>query len=82
VVTGLSRAIAEVGAPANLIHTSFGRTLLVKLALFSVLLALAALNHFILVPTLGGGAVGLQAFRRTVRGEVVLGVAILAVTGV
>jgi copper transport protein len=82
VLTGLSRAVAEVGAPANLIHTSFGRTLLVKLALFGALLALAALNHFILVPTLGGGAVGLQSFRRTVRGEVVLGVAILAVTGV
>jgi copper transport protein len=81
VLTGLSRAVAEVGAPANLIHTSFGRTLLVKLALFCVLLALGALSHFILVPRQDGGEAGLQPLRRTVRGEVLLGVAILAVTG-
>ena len=90
-VTGLSRAVAEVGAPANLIHTSFGRTLLVKLALFCALAALGAVNHFFLAPALagggggggdGGGGSGLRPFRRTVRGEVVLGVAILAVTGV
>ena len=81
VLTGLARAVAEVGAPTNLIHTGFGRVLLVKLALFCALLALAALNHFVLAPALGAGASGLQAFRRTVGGEVVLGVAILAVTG-
>ncbi len=81
-VTGLSRAVAEVGAPTNLIHTSFGRTLLVKLALFCALAALGAVNHFVLAPRLAGGGADLRPFRRTVRGEVVLGVAILAVTGV
>jgi copper transport protein len=81
-LTGVARAIPEVGAPANLIHTSFGITLLVKLALVCVLVALGALNHFVLVPTLGCGEAALRPLRRTVRGEIVLGAAVLAVTGV
>ena len=50
-LTGVARAIPEVGAPANLIHTSFGITLLVKVGLVCVLVALGALNHFVFVPT-------------------------------
>ena len=49
-LTGVSRAVAEVGAPANLLHTSFGRLLLVKLALFVALVALGARNRFLQVP--------------------------------
>jgi len=81
-LTGLARAIPEVGAPANLIHTSFGVTLLVKLALVGALVVLGALNHFLLVPTLSCGEPALRPLRRTVRGEIVLGAAVLAVTGV
>ena len=80
-LTGLSRAAAEVGAPANLLHTSFGRLLLVKLALFVGLVVLGARNRFVEVPALAKDD-ALPPFRRTLRGEVVLGVAILAVTGV
>ena len=80
-LTGLSRAVAEVGAPANLLHTSFGRLLLVKLALFVVLVALGARNRFLQVPALAQDDAA-APFRRTLRNELVLGVAILAVTGV
>ena len=80
-LTGLSRAVAEVGAPANLLHTSFGTFLLVKLGLFCVLVALGALNHFVLVPAQTRDDAA-APFRRTLRSELVLGVGILAVTGV
>jgi putative copper export protein len=79
--TGIARAVAEVGAPANLLHTSFGALLLVKLGLFCALVALGARNHFRLVPALADDRVA-PAFSRSVRGEVLLGVGILAVTGV
>jgi copper transport protein len=80
-VTGLSRAVAEVGTPANLVHTSFGVVLLIKLGLFCVLVVLGARNHFVLVPAQARGGAA-APFRRTLRGELVLGVGILAVTGV
>ena len=81
-LTGLSRAVAEVGAPANLIHTSFGAALLVKLGLVLVLVALGALSHFVLVPTVDGGEAELRGLRRTIAAEIVLGAAVLAATGV
>jgi len=79
--TGLARAAAEVGAPANLMHTSFGELLIVKLALFCALVALGARNHFALVPALADEKTA-SPFRHSVRGELVLGVCIIAATGV
>jgi len=70
-VTGLSRAVAEVGTPANLVHTSFGVVLLIKLGLFCVLVVLGARNHFVLVPAQARGGAA-APFRRTLRGELVL----------
>ena len=49
-LTGVLRAIPEVGSLHGLFHTSFGLTLLVKTGLFLVLLGLGARNHFQLVP--------------------------------
>ena len=80
-LTGLLRAVAEVGVPVNLLHTSFGIVLLAKLGLFCTLVALGARNHFVLMPALARDDAA-RAFRRTLRGELVLGVSILAVTGV
>jgi len=79
--TGAARAAAEVGAPVNLLHTSFGELLLAKLVLFCVLVALGARNHFRLVPALPDDRTA-PLFRRSVRGELLLGVGILAVTGI
>jgi copper transport protein len=80
-LTGAGRAVSEVGSPSNLVHTSFGIALLVKLGFVGALVALGALNHFAVVPALSGDRPSLRALRRTVSGEIVLGAAVLAVTG-
>jgi copper transport protein len=97
VLTGLLRAVAEVGSIDSLLTTAYGVTLLVKIALVVVLIALGALNRFALVPALAGrrdrpdaapgappasesGAPGLRSLRWSVRSELVVAAAILAVT--
>jgi copper transport protein len=82
VVTGLARAAVEIGSPANLFDTSYGRTLLVKVALVAVLAGLGALNRFRLVPHLRSYDEAADAFRRNARSEVVIGAVILATTAV
>jgi copper transport protein len=54
--TGPVLAVVQVGDPAKLIDTAYGRVLLVKLALVAVLLAIAALNRRVLTPRLAAGA--------------------------
>lgn len=85
VVTGVARSVMEVGALSALLTTGYGITLLVKLGVFVPLLALAAANRFWVQPRLdeatGTDDAG-RRLRRTVGGEVVLGVVVLAVTAV
>ena len=38
-VTGATRGVLEIGTPANLVHTGYGITLLVKVGLVVVLVA-------------------------------------------
>jgi copper transport protein len=84
--TGLQRAISEVGGPTawgRLIHTSFGVTLLVKLALFVGLVALGARNRYVVVPRVARDpGSGVPALRRCVAAEVVIAIGIFGVTGV
>jgi len=68
-VTGLTRATEEVGSPQRLLATGFGRVLLVKAGLVAVLLALAAVNRYRVVPALAAGVGALATLRRTVRSE-------------
>jgi copper transport protein len=49
-VTGVLRAVPEVGSFGALVSTAFGVTLLVKTGLFAVLMALAWRNRYRLVP--------------------------------
>ena len=49
-VTGVLRAVPEVGSLGALVSTAFGITLLVKTGLFAVLMALAWRNRYRLVP--------------------------------
>jgi len=79
-LTGATRAVPEVGAPGDLLHTSFGVALLVKVGLVCALVALGAFNHFATVPAFRRGDDAVRPLRRTVGGEILLGVAILAVT--
>jgi len=78
-VTGAARGLVEVGSLGNLLTTAYGITLLVKIALVAVLVALGALNHFKAVPALGRGA-GVRSFTLNSRGELVVAAAVLATT--
>jgi copper transport protein len=81
VLTGVLRSISEVGSLGNLIHTTFGVTLLIKLGLFALLALLGAVNHFRLVPRLSRNDGALRPFAWTSRGEVMLAAGILVVAG-
>ena len=54
--TGLARASSRCGSLSALVDTSYGITLLVKVAWSSGLVALGALNHFFWVPALQDGS--------------------------
>jgi copper transport protein len=85
---GIVQSLLELGAVNDLWDTPFGRAIAIKSALVVVLLALGALNRRRRLPRLrraaeegaspGGAGVLL---RRTLRAEVALGIAALAVTG-
>jgi len=85
-VTGVLRAIPEVGSVHGLFHTSFGITLLIKSALVGVLLLFGALNKFRLVPAMQkGGDEEDRAdgeLRRSVGTEIVVAALVLGVTAV
>jgi copper transport protein len=80
VVAGATLAWVQLGGAASqLWGTAYGVRLLVKLALVAALLAIAAGNRFLLTPALAaGGAPG--RLRLTLGADVVLAVAVLAVT--
>ncbi len=85
---GIAQSLLELGAVNDLWEEPFGRAIAIKAALVIVLLGLGALNRRRTLPRLaaaardgrspGGAGVLL---RRTLRAEVALGVAALAVTG-
>jgi len=88
VVTGLVQSYVEVRSLDNALHTAFGRTALIKLAIVAgPLLALGAYNRRHSLPqlrriALGGqppGAAGIT-LRRALRAEVALVAAVLGVT--
>jgi copper transport protein len=84
-LTGLQRAISEVGGPGawgRLFDTSFGVTLLIKIGLFVALVALGARNRYVNVPRVARDPGGLSGLRRAVGGEVLIAAGILGVTGV
>jgi putative copper resistance protein D len=85
--TGVATALEQVGGVPALVGTPYGRLLLVKLALFAPILALAAVNRSRILPALSGDAVavGRPALRRLgtfVTGEFALVLAMLAVVSV
>lgn len=82
IVTGLARAVAEVGSVTALFDTDYGVTLLVKVALAAGLIGLGALNHFVWAPAVRAAA-GARADRRfglNSRGELAVALAVLAAT--
>jgi putative copper export protein len=84
-VTGLVRGMVQIGSPGELFSTSYGVSLVVKVALVALLVALGALNHFFWAPAVRrGNAAGSAAHRFSLnsRGELILAVCVLAATAV
>jgi copper transport protein len=86
VLTGIYSAWIEVPALRAFADTPYGRTLLVKLVIVVPLVALGAVNRFVMTPMLKTGGVGGSAlvatFLRFVGGEVFLGATVLAAVAV
>ncbi len=78
-VTGVVRAIEEVGSVDQLLATDFGQVVVVKSLLLVVIAALGAVNHFVSVPrairTLG-------PLRRVGRVEVIAGGVVVLLTAI
>jgi len=73
-VTGLLRAIAEVGTIERLVSTDFGHLVIAKTALLGLLALLGAINHFRHVPAAGRTLLGL---RRIGSAELLVGASVL-----
>jgi copper transport protein len=80
--TGAARGMAEVGGLVNLFGTKYGVTLLVKLGLVALLVALGAVNRFRVVPAIGGAEGVTRTFRLNSRTELAVAAAVLAATAV
>jgi len=86
--TGAINAWILVGSIHALIVTGYGQLLMLKLVLFAIMLALAAINRFWLTPRLGlspDNEPQLEALRQLARNsitEIALGLTIFAIVGV
>lgn len=80
-LTGLYAAWLQVGNLIALTETSYGQTLLVKLALLVPLLILGGLNMRVIGPRMLTAARSGVHFGRTIAAEAVLGVGILVAVG-
>ncbi|MDE3193753.1 MAG: copper resistance protein CopC/CopD [Chloroflexota bacterium] len=74
--TGVFRAVVEIPSWTDLVTTTFGALVLVKVALLAILAALGAVNRWRNIPRLPGA---LDALRRVSSTEIVVGVATVAV---
>jgi copper transport protein len=81
-LTGLTRGLVEVRSWHGLVSTSFGRTLLIKLALVAGLVALGAVNRFRIVPALRAGRAKVATIGSTVRAELALAIPIVVAAAV
>lgn len=86
-VTGTLNSFLHVGAVNDLVDSNYGRTLAVKVTLFGAVLALGALNHFVIRKRLERAVEGQDdlgaafTFRRTIAAELVVGLVLMGVTG-
>lgn len=79
VIAGGYLIIELLGSPLNLFRSTYGGGLILKIALVSVLLLLAARNRYALVPRIEDGE-GRDEFRVTLVFEMIIAVAILLTT--
>lgn len=87
-LTGLANSFLHIGSPGDLISSSYGRTLGLKLVAFAVILALGALNHWRNARRLeralasATGLAPVRIFRRAIAAELVAGLLIMALSGI
>jgi copper transport protein len=82
-VTGVVRALVEVGSVSALFDTDYGITLVIKIVLVAGLVGLGALNHFFWAPAVRAGGRGAdRRFGLNSRGELVVALGVLAATAV
>jgi copper transport protein len=87
-LTGVVQSLVYVRNLDNLLHTEYGQIALAKVAVFSAMLALGGYNRQFSVPRLNRIAAAGETpgragvlLRRALRGEVVLAVVVLGITG-
>jgi copper transport protein len=81
-VAGLYLSLLRLPELSDLWEASYGRVLLVKLALVSVALTWGAVHHFVVRPRLERGATGGGRLRRSLMGESIVGMAVLLAAAV
>jgi putative copper resistance protein D len=85
IVSGTLNTWYLIGDVPHLVGTEYGQLLLIKIALFVVMVAIAAFNRFSLVPRLGRADVPvnatLRALERNAAIEIALGCTIIAIVG-
>ncbi|HSV19424.1 MAG TPA: copper homeostasis membrane protein CopD [Casimicrobiaceae bacterium] len=81
-LSGLGNALFRVPAWSALVATAYGQVLLAKLALVTLMLALAAYNRFILTPRLRQRDDAVRALGRSAQGELVAGIVVLVLVAV
>jgi putative copper export protein len=89
-ITGTINSILDVGGFGELWSTGYGRTLVLKIGVFIGILALGALNHFVIRDRIakessaaeGDGARARATFRKTIVFEVALALAVLGLTAI
>jgi copper resistance protein D len=84
-LTGIVNTVLLVGSFDGLTGTPYGRLLLIKIALFLLLVGVAIINRLILMPRIGregNASTGTAALLWTVSIEQLLGLAIIAVASV
>lgn len=77
--SGIGLLFALLNSPMELLNTSYGQSLLVKVGLVGLLLGLAALNRFVLVPRLQQPGTNLS-LRRAIKMEILMATLILLLT--
>jgi len=79
-VSGIANSWYEVGTLNNLFATSYGQLVLIKIAIFAAMIALASINRFYLTPRLATAST-VRWLYRTSLAETGLGFAAVAVVG-
>ncbi len=87
-VTGVIASLLHVAHPGDLVDSSYGITLSVKIAFFGIILALGGFNHFVIRKRFeqalegsegSGGAA--RIFRKSIAAELLVGLVLMGLTG-